>query len=146
MASKLKVREGLGQQFAALPFKQEAGETLVMLVTSRETGRWVLPKGWAEKKLTGPQLAAKEAYEEAGIVGVATNNSIGSYHYAKQLPAGRQLECLVKVFPLRVTGLLDTWPEAQQRRREWFTPAQAARIVNEAELVEMLADLTIPPS
>ena len=58
-----------GRQFAALPFSPREGETMVMLVTSRETHRWILPKGWAEKRLTGPELAAKEAFEEAGLVG-----------------------------------------------------------------------------
>lgn len=55
-----------GKQFATLPYTEQNGEMLVMLVTSRETCRWVLPKGWAEKDLSGPELAAKEAFEEAG--------------------------------------------------------------------------------
>lgn len=58
-----------GKQFAVLPLKYEDGLTLVLLVTSRETRRWVLPKGWAEKQLSGPELAAKEAFEEAGVTG-----------------------------------------------------------------------------
>jgi len=61
--------DGPGRQFAALPVTERDGETLVLLVTSRDTGRWVLPKGWAERGLTGSELAAKEAFEEAGVVG-----------------------------------------------------------------------------
>ncbi len=136
-----KFRLTRGRQFAALPLKEEGGETLVMLVTSRETGRWVLPKGWAEKGLSGPELAAKEAYEEAGVVGDPIDRSVGSYRYRKQLPDGAAVECVVKVFPIRVTGLLDTWPEADQRRREWFTLAQAALQVREGDLVTMLLSL-----
>ena len=78
MPSKLKRGEVLARQFAALPVKEEGGETLVMLVTSRGSGRWVLPKGWAEKRLTGAQLAAKEAFEEAGIVGDTQTTSVGA--------------------------------------------------------------------
>ncbi len=69
MPYRFKNGQTLARQCAALAIKQEDGETLVMLVTSRDTGRWVLPKGWAEKRLTGAKLSEKEAYEEAGIVG-----------------------------------------------------------------------------
>ena len=141
LARKTERKGQLGHQFAALPIKEEAGETVVMLVTSRETGRWVLPKGWEEKRLTGAKLAAKEAYEEAGIVGETMSKPIGSYRYAKQLPEGRSLECVVKVFPMRVHELLDTWPESQQRRRQWFTLAEAALHVKEAGLVTMFLKL-----
>jgi 8-oxo-dGTP pyrophosphatase MutT (NUDIX family) len=146
MAHKPKRQQKLGQQFAALPMKEEDGETLVLLVTSRDTGRWVLPKGWAEKRLSGGQLAAKEAFEEAGIEGEVIGRSVGSYTYAKGLPGGKSRECLVEVFPMRVTRLLDKWPEAKQRRREWFTFGQAALLVEEAELVSMLLQLGAPGS
>ncbi len=135
---------GRGHQFAALPFKVSEGETHVILVTSRETGRWILPKGWAEKDLTGPQLAAKEAFEEAGVVGEIDNEAIGSYDYLKQLPRGRQIECEVTVFPLRVKRLLDEWPERQQRARAWFTLSEAAMVVTDGELVTLLLRLAAP--
>lgn len=114
-----------------------------MLITSRETGRWVLPKGWAENDLTGAQLATKEAFEEAGIVGHAGSEPIGAYHYTKRLPDGEAVECLVEVFPLQVTQQLDVWPEAKQRRRAWFTLAQAAMLVAESELVTMLLRVAV---
>ena len=135
---------GRGHQFAALPFKVSEGETSVMLVTSRETGRWILPKGWAEKALTGPQLAAKEAFEEAGIVGNIDAASIGWYSYLKQMPRGPQVECKVTVFPLRVERLLDEWPERQQRARAWFTLSEAALVVTDGELVALLLRLAAP--
>ena len=144
MARKAKLKGGIGRQFAALPMKVDGDETLVLLVTSRDTGRWVLPKGWAEKHLSGKALAAKEAYEEAGIRGQVTGGSIGSYTYDKQLPGGKAVECLVDVFPMRVSRLLSKWPEAKQRRREWFTLAQAAMLVDESELVEMFLLLAAP--
>ena len=133
-----------GRQFAALPFLRREGETMAMLVTSRETHRWVLPKGWAEKRLTGPQLAAKEAFEEAGLVGEVAPDPVGSYVYLKRLPDRRTLPCDVDVFPLRVERLLDDWPERRQRERRWFTLAGAAMAVEEGGLVALLLRLAAP--
>ena len=115
-----------------------------MLVTSRETGRWVLPKGWAEKRLTGAQVATKEAFEEAGILGETQPEPIGAYRYVERMPKGRAVECTVKVFPLKVVALLDTWPEVRQRRREWFTLEEAATQVEEGKLMTMLLHLAAP--
>lgn len=70
-------KQGHGRQCAALPIMQRDGDTQILLVTSRDTGRWVLPKGWTEKGLSGARLAAKEAYEEAGIVGEAGAKPVG---------------------------------------------------------------------
>ena len=130
-----------GRQFAALPFADREGEKMVMLVTSRETGRWVLPKGWAEKGLTGPQRAAKEAFEEAGLIGTMGATRIGSYRYLKQMPKRRVVKCAVDVFAMRVDQLLDDWPERGQRKREWFTLGQAAMVVDEGDLVILLLQL-----
>ena len=132
-----------GRQCAALPFREEGGETLVMLITSRDSGRWILPKGWSEKRLSEPELAAKEAYEEAGIVGHISPEPISSYRYTKRLPVDTK-ECSVNVYPLRVTELLSMWPEAHQRRREWFTLAQAALHIDDSELVTLLLGLAAP--
>lgn len=132
-----------GRQCAALPFMEADGETLVMLITSRDSGRWILPKGWCEKRLSGSELAAKEAYEEAGIVGQISPTPISCYQYTKRLPIASK-ECSVKIYPLRVTELLADWPEARQRRREWFTLAQAALYVDDAELVTILLTLAAP--
>jgi 8-oxo-dGTP pyrophosphatase MutT (NUDIX family) len=133
-----------GCQCAALPYRKEAGELQVMLVTSRGTGRWVLPKGWPEKGKTLAEQAAREAFEEAGIVGLPCESSIGTYAYSKQTASGDFADCVVEVFPLRVVQLLDTWPECEQRRRQWFTPAQAAMAVDEGGLVTLLVKLGTP--
>jgi 8-oxo-dGTP pyrophosphatase MutT (NUDIX family) len=110
----------------------------VMLVTSRETGRWVLPKGWPKKHLSAPETAALEAFEEAGLVGEIAPDSLGVYRYSKRMPNGATVECAVDVFRLRVAGLLDDWPERAQRRREWFTLTEAAAAVEETGLAELL--------
>lgn len=132
------------QQFAALPITIRDGETMVMLVTSRETHRWVLPKSWAEPKLAPHELAAKEAFEEAGLVGTISTEPIGHYSYDKRLPGGRSVLCEVGVFPMQVKRQLDIWPEQGQRKTDWFTLAQAAMEVEEGDLVTLLLRLAAP--
>ena len=142
MASKGKARRG--RQCAALPFARQDGELRVMLVTSRETRRWVLPKGWMEKRLAPHAQAAREAFEEAGIVGEVERRPIGRYEYLKRGPRDRVTPCSVRVFPLRVERLLDEWPERRQRQRRWFSPAEAALAVEEGGLVTLLLELALP--
>lgn len=132
-----------GRQCAALPFRQADGETQVMLVTSRETRRWVLPKGWTEK-CGGAKQAEREAYEEAGIRGRITAEPIGAYAYPKRLPGGATVTCEVEVFPLAVDELLEDWPERSQRERRWFTLPQAAMAVEEGGLVTLMLSLAQP--
>lgn len=129
------------RQHAALAFRQEDGMIRVVLITSRGTGRWVLPKGHAEKHLSGPELAAKEAFEEAGVIGRVGKTPLGSYHYAKLLAPGVARDSLVQVFPLAVSVILESWPEQEQRERRWFTLAQAAMLVDEPALMAMLLRL-----
>jgi 8-oxo-dGTP pyrophosphatase MutT (NUDIX family) len=127
------LREG-GKQFAAVPLMQEGTQVRVMLLTSRGTGRWVLPKGWAEQGLTGPEVAAKEAFEEAGLIGVVQPESLGAYLYEKSMPQDRTVPCRVEVFVLWVSQQLDDWPERAQRVRQWFSLSEAAGKVNESDL------------
>lgn len=141
-ASRAKGRQG--RQCAALPFSWDGGEVRVLLVTSRETRRWVLPKGWMEKRLSPHALAAKEAFEEAGVLGEVERRPIGQYQYLKRGPRDRLTPCSVRVFPLRVERLLDAWPERRQRQRRWFSLAEAAMAVNEGELVSLLLELALP--
>jgi 8-oxo-dGTP pyrophosphatase MutT (NUDIX family) len=144
VSGKRKGRERQGRQCAALPFVWEGGEVRVLLVTSRETRRWVLPKGWMEKRLSPHALAAKEAFEEAGVVGEVERRPIGRYDYLKRGPQDRLTHCSVRVFPLRVERLLDKWPERRQRQRRWFSPAEAAMAVDEGGLVALLLELALP--
>ncbi len=118
--------------------------TLVMLVTSRETGRWVLPKGWPKKRLTGAETAALEAFEEAGLIGDVAPQSVGFFRYLKRMRDGGDVTCDVDVYKMSVTKLLDDWPERTQRRRKWFTLAEAASVVQEADLTELLLRIDAP--
>jgi len=118
----------------------------VLLVTSRETRRWVIPKGWAEEGLTPGGLAAKEAYEEAGVLGEVTPEPVGCYSYSKRLKDGSRMTCEVGVFRMTVERLLQDWPEQGQRERRWFTPGQAAEQVAEAGLIDLLRAMVPPPN
>jgi 8-oxo-dGTP pyrophosphatase MutT (NUDIX family) len=135
---KAKRKDGTGRQCAALAFADRDGEIQVLLVTSRETRRWVLPKGWAEDGLAPAVLAAKEAFEEAGALGEVAPEPIGTYRYRKRLEAGAGVACEVGVFPMRVARLLEEWPEATERERRWFSPQEAAERVEEAGLADLL--------
>ena len=126
-------------QFAALPFRVgTTGRPEIMLLTSRETGRWVIPKGWPLKGLKPHQVAAQEAYEEAGLVGsITSKRPVGIYHYEKQFAAGGLL-CEVRVFLFRVDQQLEEWPEKSQRATRWLEPAKGAALVDEGGLAELV--------
>jgi 8-oxo-dGTP pyrophosphatase MutT (NUDIX family) len=131
--------EGAGVQFAALPFRIESGNLQMLLITSRESRRWVIPKGWPIRGLRPKGVAAREALEEAGLVGrIVGKRSIGSYHYCKQLPGNREALCCVKVFLLSVDHQLEDWPERTQREYRWVTPEEAAGMVDERGLAEVI--------
>ncbi|RSV45585.1 NUDIX domain-containing protein [Sphingomonas sp. ABOLD] len=128
-------------QYAALPYRVQGEDELhVLLVTSRETGRWVIPKGWPMKNRKPHRAATLEAFEEAGAIGVAEKRPIGTYEYAKRLEDGSALLCKVAVFPLAVESLASEWPEAGERERRWFEPNQAADQVDEPALAQMLRE------
>ena len=128
-------------QFSALPFCLQEGELSVLLITSRETGRWVIPKGWPEKDLTPPEVAAHEAYEEAGLQGRVAGQPIATFEYQKRLENGKRRLCTVLVFPFEVSAELETWPEQHQRRRQWMAPAEAAARVAELGLKQLFTRL-----
>ena len=122
-------------QVAALPWQRTAaGGIELMLITSRDTGRWVLPKGWPEASERLCETAAREASEEAGLSGSIEVNEAGRYYYVKELATGERVDCEVLVFPLEVRKVAEKWKERRQRTRKWVTPNEAARMVNEPEL------------
>ena len=127
-------------QYAALPWRRSGDELQILLITSRETRRWVIPKGWPIKKLAPGPSAAQEASEEAGAVGPTSRKALGVYHYDKRLRSGRTQHVRVFVYGLEVTELRDEWPEQHQRERRWVSPAEAAELVDEKELKKLLAD------
>ena len=131
-------------QYGALPFVIKDGQPLVLLVTSRETRRWVIPKGWPEKNLAPHAVAAREAYEEAGLVGKARKRPLATFRYEKRLKSGETVQCAVKTYLFDVTTELDEWPEKAERERRWMGPAEAALLVTEIGLIQILMKLAVP--
>ena len=109
-----------------------------MLITSRQTGRWVVPKGNLMIGKAPHEAAAIETEEEAGVRGKVSPISIGSFHYTKLLAAGGSVVAEVELFPLAVTKEMPTWVEMHQRKRRWFSIANAAIAVDEVELGELI--------
>jgi 8-oxo-dGTP pyrophosphatase MutT (NUDIX family) len=129
--------DGERVQCAALPYRVSGG-LMVLLQTSRDTGRWVLPKGWPMKGEKPYSAAKREALEEAGVVGPIGRRSIGTFHYPKRLPGGGVVTCEVHVYPLAVESQRKRWRERRERTQQWFTPDEAARMVQEPELAALL--------
>jgi len=131
------------QQYGAVPFTVDAaGRVRVALLTSRETRRWVIPKGWPIANLTGAEVASREAIEEAGLSGaVAVSKPARCYTYAKRLSTGKTINCRVEVYLLHVQAELNAWPEMTQRVRAWFSPQIAATLVAERALAKILLGL-----
>ncbi|MEJ2518437.1 MAG: NUDIX hydrolase, partial [Methyloceanibacter sp.] len=112
----------------------------ILLVTSRGTGRWIVPKGWPIEGLDSPATALQEAWEEAGVrCGKPSLKPLGSYHYEKGLPGDWSVPVTTIVYPVRVLELSSEYPESDQRTRKWVSPSEAAELVDEPELKELLA-------
>ncbi len=128
-----------GKQVAALCWR--ARPVLeVLLITSLNSKRWILPKGWPEPELTAAQSAAREAFEEAGVTGKISEQPIGAYHYLKEKKDGSGLPCSVDVFTLAVTKQLYDWPEKGARTLAWMPLDQAITQIGELGLRQVLKD------
>lgn len=134
------------KQYAALCLRPDAvidGHVEVLLITSRDSGRWVIPKGWPMAKKKPHQVARQEAWEEAGVRGRVRKQPFGSYRYAKKVSREGVLDCLVQVFLLTVSDIAEDFPERSQRRIKWFSPRDAAEAVAEPELCRLLGNLPV---
>lgn len=109
-----------------------------MLITSRETKRWVIAKGHKMVGLNDNLAAAQEAYEEAGVQGDIATQPVGQFSYDKRLKDGRAVPCVVDVYPLEVLIQLGSWPELEQRKRQWMTRDDAAACVDEPDLAQLI--------
>ena len=129
------------EQVAALPFRRAAtGGVDILLITSRSSGRWIIPKGWLAKGSKPRHCAAREAYEEAGLRGRVGKSALGEFEYVKRL--GRSAApCRVRVFPLETTAEKRKWPEMHQRARAWFSPVEAATLVSDPGLGAIVLEL-----
>ena len=132
--------EEFRHQVGALPVRETAEGLEVCLVTTRETRRWTIPKGWPMPGRKDREAAAIEALEEAGLVGKSRHKPLGAFLYWKRLPDHLEL-VRVKVFRLDVARQLDTWKESAERQVAWFGIAAAAEAVSEPGLAAMIGAL-----
>ncbi len=126
------------QQVAALPWRKGENGTEILLVTTRTTKRWVIPKGWTMDGKADYEAAEIEAFEEAGVQGEIEAEAIGSYGYLKVLRSGKARHVTVLVFSLHVNEVHDEWPEREERQRQWFEKAQALALIGEPELLPVV--------
>lgn len=124
------------QQYAALCYrlKKKQGLLEVLVATSRDTGRWVIPKGWPMTDKKAHQVAEREAYEEVGVKGKVEKEPLGTYNYRKTLDNGLKIPVIVQVHALEVEECLKSFPEKGSRTLEWVPCEEAALRVNEPEL------------
>ena len=126
-------------QYAALCYRRSKdGQLEILLLTSRDTGRWVIPKGWPMGSKAGHVVAETEALEEAGIKGIVEHDPIGCFGYGKAMAEGLVLPCQVQVHALAVTGSVKNYKEKGERRLEWVSPEEAAERVAEAGLKKII--------
>jgi 8-oxo-dGTP pyrophosphatase MutT (NUDIX family) len=129
------------RQVAALPLRRAGDGALeILLVTSRGTGRWIIPKGWPSKRLRDRRAAAREARQEAGVKGKIMPKAIGSYRYVKP-ELGESCHIDVAVFLLAVVKQRKRWPEMHQRKRAWFGVLDAAEKIREPGLSSLIGSL-----
>ncbi|MBV1692526.1 NUDIX hydrolase [Novosphingobium sp. G106] len=127
------------QQVGALPYRiGPDGDVEVLLITSRGSGRWIIPKGNPIKGLKAHQVAAREAFEEAGISGNPSIRSLGRFYSVKQRAGQPEAETEITVYPLLVTEQFQDWPERPQRKRRWLSPIAASHLVEDAGLKRIL--------
>jgi len=137
-----RANEKIYQQFGALPFAiTDDGTVRILLVTTRGRRDWIIPKGWPIRNLSGEETAAREAYEEAGVVGTVIGESpIGTFRYTKQRESRRLAVHEVTVFLFAVERQLRKWPEKAERRTRWFALHEATELVEQAGLSDLLRD------
>lgn len=126
-------------QYAALCHRIADGDLQILLITSRDSRRWIIPKGWAIKNLTDSGSAAREAYEEAGAIGRINPVPIGTYKYRKWLRGGFPVYCDIRVYSMEVDQLVESYPELGQRKRRWFGKNEAVLKVKEPHLRDLIS-------
>jgi len=123
-------------QFGAIPYRVVDGKLTFLMITSRRTKRWIFPKGGLMEGLTPVEIAAQEAFEEAGVRGTVGVTPVGHYRSLKSDLAG-ETWLSIEMYPLEVDEQLDDWPEKGERQRQWVTLAEAQKLLLEPDLVAM---------
>ncbi|MBZ9798354.1 NUDIX hydrolase [Mesorhizobium sp. ES1-4] len=141
----LKAKKGKPiRQVAVVPFRLDpGGKVEVLLITSRTTRRFIVPKGWPMKGKSGRKAATTEAREEAGVLGNAPKKPLGAYSYWKRL-SDRFVNVTVEVYLLSVTEVLPDWIESSRRKRAWLSPADASKLIDEPQLADLVLSMADP--
>ncbi|MBW4707686.1 NUDIX hydrolase [Roseobacter sp. YSTF-M11] len=127
-------------QFAALCYRIHHKKVQVLMITSRGSRRWIVPKGWPMDGMTPADSAAQEAWEEAGVRGKSDGRCLGIFSYNKETDDNGAFPCLVMVYAVQVQELASDFPEMGQRHRKWMSRKKAAKVVDEPELARILLD------
>ncbi|WP_420558517.1 NUDIX hydrolase [Roseovarius sp.] len=138
LALQIPDKRDVRTQFGALCYRMKAGQPQVLMITSRRTGRWIIPKGWPIEGKTPGDSALREAWEEAGVRGKVAGPCLALFSYSKGVGTADKLPCVVMVYPVKVNALADDFPETGQRKRRWMSLKKAAKRVNEPELAHLL--------
>lgn len=133
------------KQTGALPFARAGDDIQIALITTRRRKRWIIPKGWPEKGCSLAHAAAREADEEAGVLGDIGAEPVGKFDYVKFTATGDGISCRVIVFPLHARCQRLDWKERQDRQLRWVDLDAAAGMIAEPGLAELLADLAAAP-
>ena len=138
LSIETKQKRHARSQFGALCYRVNDGKIQVLLISSRRTKRWILPKGWPENGMTPGESAANEAMEEAGVTGTLNERPIGVYCYEKNVVNGENYPCIVTIYALKVNKTWADYPEKYERRRKWFGHKGAAKRVLEPDLALLI--------
>ena len=126
-------------QYGALPWRRTPGGIQILLITTRNTRRWIVPKGWPDEGRDPHESAAQEAYEEAGVVGDVVGDVIGVFTHRKQLKSGQMVACRIHVYPMEVTDVCDDWAEKSDRETKWCSVDEALHLVGDSGLRRIIA-------
>lgn len=126
-------------QYGVLPWRRTADSFEVLLITTRTTHRWIVPKGWPEQGRTPCECAVQEAFEEAGVVGNVSDEVIGVFSHRKQLKSGDTIVCRVHIYAMEVTNFCDEWPEKYERKAKWSSVDEALSLITELGLRRIIA-------
>ena len=131
-------KDELRTQFGALCYRIKRDKVQVLLVTSRGSRRWIVPKGWPMEARTPASSALQEAWEEAGVIGRTDGPCLGVFTYAKDRGRDDDVSCIVMLYPIAVKELTKKYPETGQRRRRWVSRKKAAKLVEEPDLALLI--------
>lgn len=134
----LKSKRDVRTQFGAICYRVEHGKVQILLITSRRSRRWIVPKGWPMDGKSPARAAAIEAWEEAGAIGEESADCVGLYSYTKDAGKIGPFLCVVSLFAVKVKRTSRDFPESHQRKRKWVSPKKAANMVEEPELAKVL--------